>query len=142
MTARKGIPYNTQQACPANVVAFTDYPMTANEQIVRKTHIDELRTAVGGEETRRDILSAPNTYADTPIVANETLIRKIHVDELRQYIEKIRDPEGYPAHSCPTNQDGCVCETHVITLDVDHNEANYGTSYINTIFRPSRRERD
>jgi len=111
-TPHKAIAPGTQGSCPTNVVAFTDYPVTANVTLIRKTHIDELRASVNAEQTRRN--SVNTEWTDAPIVAGQTLPRKIHVDELRASTLLIRDPVIYESHSCPANQDTCVCEAHVI----------------------------
>lgn len=123
-TPHKRIIPGTQGACPSNTVVFTDYPVVRDVTLIRKTHMDQLRVAINAEQTRRYKINT--VWTDPTIVANKTLPRKPHADDARNAIIDIRDPSDYTARSCPTNQDGCVCETHVIVKDlnnhgVDHN---------------------
>lgn len=118
----KAILYGRQAACPTNVVSFTDNPVVADVTLIRKTHIDELRAAVNGEQTRR--AGVPSSWTDPLLLAGQTLPRKIHIDQLRSTIEALREGSPYTTRSCPTNQDTCVCEAHTILISVGHPTAN------------------
>jgi len=95
-----------EQQCPTNTTSFTDYPLVANSTVVRKTHVDQVRTQINAELTRR--AKSTVSFTDPTITANATVIRKVHTQELRDNIDSIQaPPSGYPAHSCPANQDAC-----------------------------------
>ncbi|MBI4061524.1 MAG: hypothetical protein HY403_08850, partial [Elusimicrobia bacterium] len=72
-------------AAPAH--AWTDDPLTAGSTLIRKVHIDELRTAISNK--RADFGFSAPSWTDSTITAGTTLIRKIHVDELRDKCDDI-----------------------------------------------------
>jgi hypothetical protein len=74
--------------CSSNTVVWTDPTLTGNLSGVRKIHLDELRTAINNELTRRGLDNV--VFTDTTVTANVTKIRKIHVDELRAAINKAK----------------------------------------------------
>lgn len=84
--------------CATNTTTFTDATLTADVTKVRKTHIDELRTSISNELTRRGLSSA--SWTDSTITANSTKIRKTHIDELRTQIENIHSGNGQSGY-CP-----------------------------------------
>jgi hypothetical protein len=93
--------------CPANIPTWIDSTITANTTRPRKVHIDELRTRVNAELSRRGL--STDIFTDSPIVADTTKLRKIHIDELRASITKIHlgdcVAEGL---YCPQDALGCV----------------------------------
>ncbi len=84
--------------CATNTTTFEDFTLTANVTLPRKIHIDELRTAINDELTRRGLSSA--TWTDLIITANASTVRKIHVDELRTQIAKIHSGDNQSGY-CP-----------------------------------------
>lgn len=66
--------------CAANTTTFTDSTLTADVTKIRISHINEMRTAISNEFTRRG-LNSPS-WTDT-ITANTIRPRKTHIDELR-----------------------------------------------------------
>jgi len=101
-----------EQQCPTNTTSFTDYPITVNTTKERKANIDQVRTQINAEFTRRE--KATVSFTDPTITAEGTVVRKVHIDELRSNIDLIQAaPSGYPAHSCPTNSD-TYCPANVL----------------------------
>ena len=128
----KRIAPGAQGACPTNIVTFENYPMIPDFQVIRKKHIDDLRTAINGEETRR---AKTNTiWTDDPtIVENKTLPRQPHMAKPRTAIKAIRDPSEYESHSCSTNQDvphAVICPADVIVTELNEG----GTVRSNCVF--------
>lgn len=109
----------TQGACPTNVVTFTDYPIVADVTFIRKIHVDQLRAAINAEQTRRSITNT--VWTDPTITANQTVPRKPHMSEARDSIYAIREPSGYPTHSCPANQDvpaSVICPADQVLIEI------------------------
>lgn len=113
MAEHKAIRPGEQVSCPANVASWTDDPVVAGStQIKVKTHFDELRAAVNAEETRRGV--TPTSWTNPSLSATAVVPRAVHTNELRAAIYTLRNPAGYPSHSCPANQDGAICGAHTI----------------------------
>jgi len=70
--------------------SWTDSTITAGTTKIRKTHIDELRTAASNEEVRRG--GGSISWSET-ITADVTKARKTHVDELRDACQLINDTD-------------------------------------------------
>ena len=84
--------------CSTNTVTWTDPTLTADSTKIRKVHIDELRTAINNELTRRGLSSA--TWTDPTLTANSTAVKKIHISNLRTQIEKIESGNSEVGY-CP-----------------------------------------
>lgn len=84
--------------CSTNAPTWTDDTLTADVTKVRKVHIDELRTYINAEFTRRGL--ATYTFTDATITADSTKVRKTHMDELRAAIELIHTGRGESGY-CP-----------------------------------------
>jgi hypothetical protein len=85
--------------CASNTTTWTDTTLTAETIYIRKVHIDELRTNIANELSRRGLSAAP-AYTDPTITAGSTNVKKTHLTELRTQIEAIhsgRSESGY----CP-----------------------------------------
>lgn len=113
--------------CPANVATFTDNPVVIDVTGIRKVHIDELRTYINGELTRRGLDTI--TFTDT-ITANVTGIRAVHVNELQDAIQKIQTGDcAADIYYCPEDTVGTITFTNEPIVantnkvaDVDINE--------------------
>jgi hypothetical protein len=97
--------------CVANIPTWTDSSPTANSTKVRKIHIDELRTKVNTELTRRGITNL--TFTDPTITVDVTAIRKIHLDELRTALSaSIKKGDcAADASYCPQDTSGAMTFT-------------------------------
>lgn len=88
--------------CSANTYSFTD-PTLSTSVKVRKTHIEELRTQIAAELSRRGLSAAP-AYTDPTLYSvsspSKTKVRKMHITELRTQIEAIHDGRGTSGY-CP-----------------------------------------
>ena len=103
----------SEQQCPTNTYNFTDYPLTTDIHEAKQVHIFEVRNQINAELTRRERATVVFT-TDPTITANQNFVKKAHIDELRSNIELIKAPSyGYPAHSCPTNQES-YCPTNIL----------------------------
>jgi len=102
---------NAPKQCAANTIAFTDPTLTAHGTKHRKVHIDELRTAVNAELTRRGITNV--TFTDSTITARSTKIRKIHIDELRAAIDDgIKEGDcAADSYYCPQDSTAAISWT-------------------------------
>jgi len=63
---------------------WTDPTITAGETLIRKVHMDELRSEINTNET--DIGLTTTSWTDSVITAGETLIRAVHFTEARDAI--------------------------------------------------------
>jgi len=59
---------------------WTNDPLTINDVLVRKQHIQELRTAMSAEITVRN--GVPGTYSDNPLSEDDKADKDIHINEL------------------------------------------------------------
>jgi hypothetical protein len=98
--------------CAANTPTWTTDPtITAGTTKIRKPHIDELRTKVNAELTRRGLTNY--TFTDSTIVAGTTKVRKIHLDDLRTAIS-INIKKGdcsTDTYYCPQDTSGSMAFT-------------------------------
>lgn len=86
--------------CSGNIPTWTDSTITANSTKPRKIHIDELRTAITNEFTRRGLSIA--AFTNPTITDNSNSIRKTHLDELRaRYITGQEGDCSAEAYYCP-----------------------------------------
>lgn len=85
--------------CGANVTVFTDPTLTAGSIKVRNDHIEELRTQVAAELSRRGLSAAP-AWTDPTLTAGAIKIRNDHITELRTQIEAIHNGRG-ESNYCP-----------------------------------------
>lgn len=90
--------------CSTNTFTFTDPSLTTVTK-PRTVHINELRTAIDTELSRRGL--STTTWTDSTLTANSTLIRKTHVDELRTALIKVHTGDCSDAYYCP--QDALSC---------------------------------
>ncbi|HEY0157725.1 MAG TPA: Ig-like domain repeat protein [Thermoanaerobaculia bacterium] len=79
----------------ATTVVFTDDPVTPAVRI-KRTHINELRTAVNAYRATAGLAAA--VFTD-PTLTTTTLVRRVHFDELRAALQAARTAYGLPALS-------------------------------------------
>lgn len=95
------------EQCSTNVPTWTDDPLNERDQLIRKTHIDELRSEINDELTRRNLNT--ETWTDSTITANVTKVRRIHIVELRNAVEKIQSGDcSSDVLYCPEDTVGSV----------------------------------
>lgn len=104
--------------CASNTVTFTDATLTANSIKPRKVHIDELRTAINNELSRRGLSTV--SFTDSTVTANVTQVRKIHIDELRTAINKI--------HTGDCSGDTYYCPQDALTSSTDFTDGTITTN--------------
>lgn len=68
-------------------VSWTDSVIVAGQTLIRKVHMDELRSEVN--TTEADVGLSQTSWTDSIIVASQTLIKAIHFTELRTALETI-----------------------------------------------------
>ncbi|HET7436737.1 MAG TPA: fibronectin type III domain-containing protein [Thermoanaerobaculia bacterium] len=78
-------------ADPATTVIFTDAQLVVPVSIIRRTHVTELRNAVGAYRVLAGLSAAPFTD-NTP-----SLIKAVHLTELRTALNQARVAIGLPA---------------------------------------------
>ncbi|MDD5486825.1 MAG: hypothetical protein PHW65_04660 [Dehalococcoidales bacterium] len=91
--------------CSGNTPSWTDPTITDLTTEVRKPHMDELRSMLNAEFTRRG--KSTGSYTDPTITALVTEVRKVHIDELRSELAQCksgRSESGY----CPEDNSGCM----------------------------------
>lgn len=109
--ATYGNPHNTvAKQCSANTPTWTDSTITADSTKIRKIHLDELRTQITNEFTRRGLTIA--AFTNPTITANSSSIRKTHIDELRARVAtcKIGDCSA-DTYYCPQDTSGAISWT-------------------------------
>lgn len=68
----------------SNASSWTDSTITANSTLIKKVHVDELRTSINNERYRRNKeVSNDYTFTDSTITANSTKVRATHFSDLR-----------------------------------------------------------
>jgi hypothetical protein len=94
-------------ACGSNIPTWTDPTITASVTKPRKPHVDELRTKINLELTRRGITNY--TFTDT-ITATVTKFRKLHIDQLRDAVaNSIKKGDcAADTYYCPQDTSGCA----------------------------------
>ena len=108
MPATYGNPHKLPPtACGSNLPTWTDTTITAAVTKFRKVHVDEIRTRINTELTRRGLTNY--TFTDT-IVAGTTLVRKTHIDQLRTAMTaNIKKGDcAADAYYCPQDTSGCM----------------------------------
>jgi hypothetical protein len=80
----------------ATTIVFTDATLSSSI-LVKKTHVDELRTAVNAMRAAAGLSGA--TFTDGTITAQSTKIARLHVTELRAALDPARATIGLPALS-------------------------------------------
>lgn len=110
--------YIPPKQCSINTPTWTDSTITANSTKIRKVHIDELRTYINNELSRRGF--STTNFTDSTITANSTKIRKEHIDELREALNRIHIGSCVvDTYYCPQDSLSCVDFTDsTITEDV------------------------
>lgn len=91
--------------CSSNLPSWTDPTITDLATEIRKPHMDELRSFLNAEFTRRG--KSIGSYTDPVVTALVTDVRKIHIDELRSELAECksgRSESGY----CPEDNSGCM----------------------------------
>ncbi len=101
--------------CAANIPTWTDDPVVANTDKMRKVHVDELRAEINIELVRRGL--AEDVFTDSVITANATKIRKIHIDEIRSACEKAQIGDCVEGLYCPEDTVGALSWTNTITAN-------------------------
>ena len=89
--------------CSSNIPTWTDPTLTASLTKVRKVHMDELRTKLNAEFTRR--LTSTASFTDPTLTVSATQVRKVHIDELRTQLEQCKSVRG---QGCPNDNSGCM----------------------------------
>jgi hypothetical protein len=77
----------------ATTVVFTDSSLSS-AILVKKVHLDELRTAVNAMRAAANLSAA--SFTDSTITAQSTTIKRLHIVELRTALEEARDTIGLP----------------------------------------------
>jgi hypothetical protein len=88
-------------------------PPGANPNIVRESHVRELRAAANYAETIDCVtdLAPVQTWTDDPIVPDVTPIRATHINELRTYFNQLET-------QCTCNCDShCACNSQCCNCD-------------------------
>jgi len=104
-----GNPHKLQvQQCATNLPTWTDSTITAGSTKIRKVHIDEIRSFINTELTRRGLTNV--TYTDPTITAGTTKRRKVHIDELRAALSLNLKKGNCPSDTlyCPQDTSGCM----------------------------------
>jgi len=91
--------------CPSNLPSWTDPTLTDLTTNIRKVHMDELRSFLNNEFTRRG--KSTGSYTDPTITALVTEIRKVHIDELRSELAACKSGRGESGY-CPQDNSGCM----------------------------------
>ena len=84
--------YSTPDA--ATTMTFTDDPLLAQQTIIRKDHMEELRTAANALRAATGLTTY--TFIDSPLVAGATIVKVAHIDELRDAMEEAFASVGIP----------------------------------------------
>lgn len=91
--------------CSSNLPGWTDPTITDLVTQARKPHMDELRSFLNAEFTRRG--KSTGSYTDPTITALVTEIRKVHIDELRSELAQCKSGRGESGY-CPEDNSGCM----------------------------------
>lgn len=86
-----------------NAASWTDPTITAASTLIRKPHIDELRTAINNLRSFR--ASGAYAWTDATVTAGSTLIRKVHMDDLRA---ALNTPYSSATGSTPVYTDATI----------------------------------
>jgi hypothetical protein len=74
---------------PATTILFSDDPLVAQQTVIRKAHVDELRTAANALRTAAGLAAYP--FTDPTITVGQTTVKVVHINELRGAIEPAQD---------------------------------------------------
>ena len=94
LTSFNGAESGLSAAAVATTLLFTD-PTLSTSIPVRKTHLDELRTAVNAMRAAAGLSSF--SFVDSAITAGSTQIKRLHVTELRDALDEARATLGLSA---------------------------------------------
>jgi hypothetical protein len=84
----------------ATTMVFTDDPIAANAAVIKKVHIDELRTAINA--VRAAVGLSAYGFSETLVVGTST-IKATHVNELRAALDQARAAAGLPGMTYTDN---------------------------------------
>src|SRR5262249_40127458 len=84
---RKAVLAALMLACASTAFAWTDNPLTPGTTLIRKVHIDELRTAINGK--RSDFGMSAYSFTHPTIPAGSTLVRAVHITDLRTAVTQL-----------------------------------------------------
>jgi len=99
----------------ATTVVFQDDPLVAATTIVKKNHIDQLRTAINAMRTRGG-LAVMSGLTDPTINAQSTLIKAAHITQLRTNLNAARTALGLATLTYTDPVPSIVDATHVEEL--------------------------
>lgn len=95
--------------CASNTPSWTDNSLYSDTTNIRKVHIDELRTEINNELSRRGISEA--SWSNPTITADSTQIRVVHINELRSAVNKIKTGNCSDAYYCPQDSSSALSWT-------------------------------
>jgi hypothetical protein len=99
----------------ATTVVFADEPLVAGTTIVKKNHIDQLRTAINAMRTRGGLVALAG-LTDPTITAQVTLVKAAHITQLRTGLDQARAALGLGALSYTDAVPTIVKAVHVQQL--------------------------
>jgi len=91
--------------CASNIPSWTDTVLTADSIKARNDHIEELRTKINQEFTRRYLATA--SFTDPALTANSIKVRNDHIQELRAELQNIKIGRGESGY-CVQDGSGCM----------------------------------
>lgn len=113
-----GNPHSLQPTqCGSNVATWTDDPIIQYTTTVKAQHINELRTAIDGELSRRSFSAW--SWTDDPVTTDDD-IKALHVTEIRNAVENLKTGDcAADSDYCPEDgSDAVVWTDDPLVVDV------------------------
>ena len=90
------------EQCGANTASWTDDPIVIGTTRIKAQHVNELRTAIDAELSRRSFTTW--SWTDDPVVIGDE-IKKAHMEEMRAAIDNLKTGD------CAADSDYCPEDT-------------------------------